>query len=279
MSVAVAAEPRVAIICLTRGYDNIENYNTLIERNIAIYRHINVKRRWWPWPLLIFHEGNILPAHQNHIRALSGQQPIFFIDIALEFQKPQGFDETKELDKRWPWGYKCMCRFFAGRFRNYVSEFDYTIRIDEDCILRSWPQEALGRPDALLQTCTLTDESHEYANELLPKITQSFLGFNGLEEKPDFYNHKFPFTNVWIVSKRLFEKPNVIQFLDFLDAFHFSLYYRIGDLPILGVVMNQFLEKGDFNLLTNVEYYHGSHFNTVKSTNVETTSCKETDTS
>ena len=47
----------------------------------------------------------------------------------------------------------------------------------------------------------------------------------------------------------------------FLEAFHFSLYYRIGDLPILGVVMNQFLEGAteEHCLLEGCEYYHASH--------------------
>ncbi len=271
------SEQKVAIICLTRGYDKLEKYNTLIKRNVAIYNHINIGRRWWPWPLLIFHEGNVPLEHQTHIRALSGPQPLFFIDVSSEFKKPSGFDETKELDKRWPWGYKCMCRFFSGRFRHYVTEFDYTIRIDEDCIIRQWPKEKLGRPDALLQTPYLSEETHDYTNELLPKITRSFLTCRGLSEREGFYNHKFPYTNVWIISAALFKKPHVTEFLDYLDAFHFSLYYRIGDLPILGVVMNQFLEKDEHSLLEDVEYFHGSHENIISGGNA--TSCKETSTS
>lgn len=291
-------DPKVAIICLTRGYEDVRDYNMLIQRNIAIYNHINIGRGWWPWPLLIFHEGNIELAHQEYIRARSGAQPLFFIDVASEFTKPAGFDEEKELDKRWPWGYKCMCRFFAGSFRHYVRDFDYTIRIDEDCILSRWPSAAaLGRPGALLQYPYLSDETHDFTNELLPKITQSYLKAasetdlaqsphqrlhcgacdaqsceaqsceahcsrqltcRGLTER-HFYNHQFPYTNVWIMSARLFDKPHVTDFLDYLDAFHFSLYYRIGDLPILGVVMNQFLEEGEHCLLEGCEYYHASH--------------------
>ena len=254
--------PKVAIICLTRGYEDVRAYDMLIQRNIAIYNHINIGRRWWPWPLLIFHEGNIEPPHQEYIRARSGSQQLFFIDIANEFAKPAGFEDDKELDKRWPWGYKCMCRFFAGRFRHYVPDFDYTIRIDEDCILRSWPQgaAALGRPGALIQYPYLSDETHDFTNDLLPKITRNYITCRGLVEK-DFYNHKFPYTNVWIMSARIFDKPHVTEFLDFLEACNFSLYYRIGDLPILGVVMNQFLEEaaGEHCLLEGCEYYHASH--------------------
>ncbi len=250
---------RLAIICLTRGYTDLQQYNVLIQRNIAIYNNINIRNGFWPWPLLIFHEGNVQPEHQEYIRSRSGPQPLFFIDIgAAEFSKPVGFDHTKELDKRWPWGYKCMCRFFAGRFRHYVSEFDYTIRIDEDCILQRWPAETLGQPGALLQYPYLSVETHDFTNELLPKITRAYIAEKGLVER-EFYNQKFPYTNVWIMARDLWKKPFVEEFVGFLEAFHFSLYYRIGDLPILGVVMNQFLEAGEHCLIKDVEYYHLSH--------------------
>ena len=53
-----------AILVLTRGYDDINKYNVLLERNINIDRNLKDKTI----PLLFFHEGNITDEHQTHIK-------------------------------------------------------------------------------------------------------------------------------------------------------------------------------------------------------------------
>jgi hypothetical protein len=53
-----------AVVVLTRGYDNIDEYNSLIQRNISIAINLRDKINT---PIIIFHEGNISSIHQDFI--------------------------------------------------------------------------------------------------------------------------------------------------------------------------------------------------------------------
>lgn len=54
----------IAVVVLTRGYQDVRKYNTLIRRNISIAKNLGALK---DTDILIFHEGNILPQHQEYI--------------------------------------------------------------------------------------------------------------------------------------------------------------------------------------------------------------------
>jgi len=72
-------ESNNAIVCLTRGYHNLAQYDSLIERNKAIRLHINKNNQY---PLIIFHEGNISEEHQDYITHFAEGQRLIFKDIS-----------------------------------------------------------------------------------------------------------------------------------------------------------------------------------------------------
>ena len=69
-----------AIVVLTRGYDNLNEYNDIIERNISIYENLINKSI----PIIIFHEGNILLSHQEFIKEHTPLLLITFIDVRIK---------------------------------------------------------------------------------------------------------------------------------------------------------------------------------------------------
>ena len=53
---------KAAIVGLVRGYPTIYSYSKLIKRNKLLHKNFN---RRYNYPVIIFHEGNILPEHQK----------------------------------------------------------------------------------------------------------------------------------------------------------------------------------------------------------------------
>jgi len=102
-----------AIVCLTRGYPDLRDYDLLIERNRSIYETMN-RHRTRQYPLVVWHEGNILPEHQRYIASLELNSDLRFVDVSPVFQAPEGLKE-EDLVEYWTLGYRLMCRFRSIR--------------------------------------------------------------------------------------------------------------------------------------------------------------------
>lgn len=77
---------KIAVFALTRGYpDDKSKYDSLIERNYSIYKHINCKREN-PADMILFHEGNISIKDQEYINSKYEYQ-IIFRDVSKYFKK------------------------------------------------------------------------------------------------------------------------------------------------------------------------------------------------
>lgn len=229
-----------AIVCLTRGYVREDFYHTLIERNRAIKEFINKENQY---PLVIFHEGNIPQQHQDYIVKHSEGQDIRFVDISPV----------------WVGGYESMCRFQAYHLWNYSKEFDYIMRIDEDCIITKCetdPFSMIG--ENVYLKSVYFDESHSETNATLPPFIESLTGASSA----DFYNRKFVYTNVSVSSTAFWLEPSMNELLAKISLCDDQLKNRWGDLPILGSLLNMYA-KGKVGTLTGLSYYHGTHDMTI----------------
>lgn len=224
-----------AITVLTRGYSDLKKYDDLINRNIAIQQHINQD---CAIPLIIFHEGNITPAQQEHIKYFANGQTLRFIDIA----------------DIWAGGYEGMCKFNIYQIFELTQDFDVVMRIDEDCIITKSevnPFDQIG--DAVFLNSVYWAESHSETNATLPHYIQGFLGLYDMS----FYNDKFPYTNVCLFRPSYFMSEPVYSLIKHLGDSPLQRANRWGDLPVLGSVLNIFQPK--VNQLNGFEYYHKSH--------------------
>lgn len=242
-----------AIVALVRGYENLENYNDLINRNNSIFKAINSKLDS-KFPMILFHEGNINLKHQEYINEKSLDK-IRFINIEKEFQYDKKIlAHAVDLD-RFSIGYRLMCRFNFFGIWNYLKDFEYIFRIDEDIIVNKFDISNLDKiqsENKIFSTISKSKESHTPTNETLPILLKNV--FN--TKNTGFYNHKFPYTNFYISKTDFWLESNVKENLKKLVSDQ-QLIYRWGDLPIIGSFLNYY--RKEIFILKNSSYFHESH--------------------
>ena len=131
-----------AIVVLTRGYNDLKSYNMLVHRN----RHISVNfylklENKENYDVIVFHEGNITTEHQKYIQMGSPRLPLIFKQIQFTDNKNINtcLCPPTTLSNGFTMGYKNMCYFWSIDFLNYLKNYEYIIRIDEDCKLINIP--------------------------------------------------------------------------------------------------------------------------------------------
>jgi len=226
-----------AIICLTRGYDDLSKYDTLIARNDAIEKFFGTK-----YPILIFHEGNITQVAQRYI--IGGS------DMNIQFHN---------IADRWTGGYEGMCRFYAWDIWDVCQYYDYILRIDEDCELQEITQDPFENigDNVYLKSCYFA-ESHSETNATLPYVIEGLTGV----PREEFYNDKFVYTNVSLSSVRFWREGPAADILNRVALSVDQRKNRWGDLPILGSLLNIYA-KGKVGTLTGMKYSHLSHGNVI----------------
>lgn len=224
-----------AVICLTRGYSNLEKYNELIMRNVSIWKAFNQDLKY---PLVIFHEGNITEAQQVYISDKSMGQNLIF----------------KDISSVWTGGYEGMCRFMIYDIWEQCKQYDYVMRIDEDCII----ERVIYDPFSQIENAGLDyftsvwwAESHTETNQHLPKVIQDLTG----ADPKEFYNDRYPYTNVSL-AKVSFMRG--LKELKLIAENPLQRKYRFGDLPAIGALLNIYA-KDKVGTLAGLSYYHASH--------------------
>lgn len=265
---------KIAISVLTKGYDDVQHYQMLIDRNNAIFNKI-VNGSKYDFDLIIFHEGNITNEHQSYIASKSNL-PLKFRDVR-ECGNGKAFSQDRNIlntelcppNKLSSWfqlGYKHMCYFWSIDLFDYLSEYIYVIRIDEDVVVTKFDDSVLdnivsgdikfGAPLFCYYNGKLDDPDVMIG---LQKLTEDFY------EK---YNHKPPikfddilgcYTNFMILNLDYFKNNNLVQsYLKDVSDCNCIYSNRWGDASIWGIIVQALVDE-PYYLLDMVEYYHGSH--------------------
>lgn len=249
-----------AIVCLTRGYNNIFQYETLLKRNKKLYENFNNR---YNYPLIIFHEGNISEIHQHYISSNSKNQEIKFVDIKDEFTWPS--EITQIRDKRFNLGYRMMCRFHSYFIWEHLKEYEYVLRVDEDGFIEKLEYdifEHMVDNNIDYMTCRFMEEYHSLTNSTLPQACDQLLenwSVNDYDQSKDFW---IPYTNLYAVKVSFFMQEKVQKFLKDLTSDVNFLMNRWGDAPVHGITLKAFDAKTSF--IENCTYTHGSHGCTVE---------------
>lgn len=236
---------------LVRGYTRKQDkylYLMQIVRNLSLKRIARLQGERWDH--IIFHEGNISPNDQRAIQILSGGG-LTFIDISAEFKVPFGWSNKVEGGNL---GYVLMCRFHSFQLWDRLANYQRVFRVDEDCFV--WAAPNLSMSTGFL-TAALTAETHASTNESLGR-TLTAMGNSQL------YNHKFPYTNVYMTSPEPWLKSEVSGFLSQFRDMEDGLKYRWGDIPILGIALNRFASLGPLEVSSEFSYFHTSHLTQVR---------------
>lgn len=262
---------KVALAVLTKGYSDIQSYDLLINRNNFIHDNLLLKSTL-KYDMIVFHEGNITQEHIKHISRHSKCE-LHFRNVK-ECGNKQAFVDTKnqvnptlcpptELSESFPLGYKHMCHFWSIDLFDYLSDYDYVLRIDEDCYVdRINPQifETIVEHDvkfAVPLICTVLDAPEVIVG--LETLWKNFLQNRGLQSSIPYDSIRAPNTNFMILNLKFFREHSLVQdFLKEVDCSHGIYSNRWGDAPIWGIIIYT-LAGEDFYVLSDTGYYHGSH--------------------
>ena len=117
-STSIRKKNASAVVCLTRGYNDKNGYDGLLQRNKSLAKQTWVHK----YDHIIFHEGNILPEHQSYIQS-NASFKIQFIDVKDIFERPfkSSTNICSPIVTNRPCsflstGYKRMCRFWFVDF-------------------------------------------------------------------------------------------------------------------------------------------------------------------
>jgi lipopolysaccharide biosynthesis glycosyltransferase len=252
---------KFAVAVLTRGYQNLQQYNTLIRRNISIANNL---RSLIGIDILVFHEGNILEAHQEYISKFTPTLNLKFICI-----KEHAFKEEKrdvsffEPTKAFGLNYRHMCSFWFADFWNFVADYDAILRIDEDCAIEFNIPELfyiLSNKTAVYGAWT---RDHDFVTHGLNKFTQQFIKDNcEIPASQQIINHRpsGPYTNVIGLNlKRLRENTLVQKYIEKVKQLDYIYVFRWGDLPLWGEVLYYLCNPTSYLKYDKIKYFHGSH--------------------
>lgn len=253
---------KCAIVLLTRGYSSYDQYFKLIQRNNHIYENFN-KNLKQQYPLLIFHEGNISTDQQKFIFESSGNKDVRFIDVGSVFKWPQ-YCDIRSMKDQYNFGpqYRLMCAFNSFYIWNYVKEFDYIFRIDEDVLISNLdydPFVYMNENNLNYLVSRYCYESHTLTNETIPKFVESIIPNNWTSKDYDQSELWVPYTNLYVAKTSLFNRKDVNEFLSKLIQNPDFFYNRWGDHVVSGIVLKAFCEKDKIHLMDNFSFYHGSH--------------------
>ena len=262
-----------AICTLAMGKSNLQKYRNLIKHHIAIERFVWFKGA----DVVIFHEGDIIYDHQEYIRSKTPNLPLKFINVSDTFQLYKEVNnsfcpQTPKVVQFGP-GYRSMSRFWFSEFQNYLPEYDWAFRIDEDCFAMSHISQFLSDNDLTSKvrvSATLwidlstanTDHIDKFRDGPftwnLKQLVRNFaVKYSLPEEMRTVESWSAPYTNVVFINLNWYRSTKLLMYFD-REVLDSQCIYsgRWGDLPLWGAKV--FLTDESSHLL-NFTYQHLSH--------------------
>ena len=267
---------KCCIFALVRGHDNLQEYETVRKRNIVLHERFNKKANH---DVILFHEGNIKEEHQLIMK--EDIPNLTFVDISdkcFQTDKYKEYhEECIENDKRFlelvnnnnidvglaktgvgfNIGYSHMCQFYSIDWLEYLKDYDWAMRLDDDCVLNSEiPSDFFEKLDSngiQFAYCIIDTEYHCHtvnSFNILEKILT-----NG--EKPISMKHYYSNFNVFKLS--FWRSEEISRILGVINDNNYIYKYRWGDSPIQSAIINKFMKNSQICFLDSIDYVHGSH--------------------
>ena len=251
---------KLAISVLTKGYNDISEYSNLIKRN----KHIESNLNDLTIDILIFHEGNIEDEHQKYISEQTSALNIKFINISDKaFKKEKEHIIYEYAGHSHNIGYRHMCSFWFVDFWKYVEEYDYLLRIDEDCFIFSNIDYIFSQLSIYFLVSGVYQSDLDFVTVGLNKFTLDFINKNS-----DNYEFKKkeetppggPYTNLFGISLIELRKNNMLfKYIEEIELSDMIYKRRWGDLPLWGDAIAYIIGNDKLYFDKNLKYYHLSH--------------------
>lgn len=250
---------RNCIVVLTRGYEEIKSYDTLIKRNKHIAINLNDKTI----DNLIFHEGNISEEQQLYIKSQTPELKMQFVDISSIAFLPEKKHIVIEKVHSVGLSYRHMCSFWFVNFFDAVTNYDKLLRIDEDCFIDSNIDSIFSLLDKSVFVCASFFKDHSWVTEGMNDFSLDFIKrYKGsfTFKKTDKKSPEGPYTNVFGLSLQQIRDNIMFQnYKDDIDKSNMIYKRRWGDLPLWGEVIYYIFGDDAVIIDKNIRYLHGSH--------------------
>jgi hypothetical protein len=250
---------KCCVAVLTRGYADMSDYYKLIKRNQCIVANLNDKSI----DLIIFHEGNITEEHQQYIQNGTPGIQLKFIDVSsIAFLKDRESIPV-ESGHGFGIGYRHMCSFWFVDFWEFVKEYDYLLRIDEDCfvefnidrVFRELVNNYFIAGDTCYDCESVTVGLNEFSRDFVDKNKLEFI-FKSSDPIPPHG----PYTNVFAISLNVIkENESFRNYVYEVDASKMIYRRRWGDLPLWGEAIFYIFGSDSMKIDKTLKYFHESH--------------------
>jgi len=256
---------KYAIVILTRGYSSNDKYNDLIKRNNYIYKnyycYLKNKEKY---DIIIFNEGNITDDQQVYIQNKTPYLPLIFKTVEfINNNNTNDICPPNIVSQEFSLGYKNMCYFWSINFYKYVEEYEYIIRIDEDCYINKIdPNIILTYIDNNIKfsSAEYIEEDTTYVTVGMENLFMNYIKANQIVQYDSIENVRYPYTNVMVINVPYFRKnQNIQNMLNLIKESNCIFSNRWGDLPIWGYILYLLVDKQYYICDRNISYYHGSH--------------------
>lgn len=264
---------KIAISVLTKGYNNQNFYDkSLIKRNILL-ENLIITQNFKNYDFVILHEGDISLVDQKYISQATPNIKLNFWDVKTKNPKTAFNNENNKLNlnlcppnflsNNFSLGYKHMCHFWSMDFLDYFKDYEYVIRIDEDCFVTEFDFGIINKmkdEDIVFVSPYFQEQDVPQVIQGLDKLRDEFIVENNLITNTNFNEIKCPYTNFMIVNNNKINNNNLVK--SFLNKVHnCNCIYsnRWGDLPIWGIILDMIYSKNQYLELKNIKYHHGSH--------------------
>ena len=245
---------------LTRGYEDVEQYDMLIKRNQNIDKHLSKKTKI---DHLIFHEGNITDEHQKYIQSKTPEMVLQFLNIsniAFSNQKEKiSFTEAHHFNIK----YRHMCHFWFIDFMNACEQYDRMLRIDEDCFLESNIDDIFEKLDNHTFVTGMVDVDLDSVTRGLNEFSLIFIKQHENVfhfEKKDTKNPSGPYTNLIGFNLNSIRQNEMFKkYQNEVDNSNMIYERRWGDLPLWGEVIYYIFDERSMMIDKNIKYFHQSH--------------------
>ena len=247
---------KIAIATLLKG---IGTNFTQWKETLVIIRNQSIRQNFnGECDLIFFHEGNLHEEYMAKIKySRSLNFNVKFIEVPnfrlseseLSVLKPHILDIGNVRT-----GYSSMCKFWTYIFIDYLSEYDYVVRLDDDCIV-------LNNIDKLIQNL-------EKSYLCFPALGQEDLR-HGLEDFMKMYFDKpvidekridVPYTNFCGFNLNKIRKDKrILNFFREIENTQSIHKYAWTDALLWGIIIKYFFKEENWQEMREIKYIHLSH--------------------
>lgn len=254
---------KCAIYGLVKGYGPRNTYSKVIRRNKLLHENFNSK---FNYDMILFHEGNIQEDHQEKMCNLTPN--LRFIDISdrcfintdeVTTANETGGEGINNL------GYKHMCRFNSRFVFEYLKDYDYIMRADDDIYLFSQIDydlfEFMDKNNFVYGYGRRDIDSHQRTSDTLIPFVTNYIEKNNVEIMCDLeeINMQCFYNNFFIAKVSFFRSSEVQNFIMAVDESMGFFSYRWGDNPIHALIVKMFSDPSRWHKFTDFSYTHASH--------------------